>query len=62
MFVTHNLAIAAAMCSKLCVMKEGKIVERGDSLSLLQNPQDPYTQMLINAVLPLPEFERGAGV
>ncbi|RUT43230.1 ABC transporter ATP-binding protein [Paenibacillus anaericanus] len=61
-FVTHNLAIAAAMCSKLCVMKEGKIVERGDSLSLLQNPQDPYTQMLINAVLPLPEFERSAGV
>ncbi|GGH38540.1 ABC transporter ATP-binding protein [Paenibacillus segetis] len=60
-FVTHNLAIASSMCSKLCVMKEGQIVERADSLSLLQNPQNPYTQMLINSVLPLPDFERGTG-
>ncbi|AET60177.1 ABC transporter ATP-binding protein [Paenibacillus terrae] len=56
-FVTHNLAIAATMCSKLCVMKEGQIVEHGNSLSLLQNPKNPYTQMLINSVLPLPELE-----
>lgn len=59
-FVTHNLAIAAALCSKLCVMKEGRIVEQGDTLSVLQNPQNPYTQMLINSVLPLPELE-GSG-
>ncbi len=56
-FVTHNLAIAAAMCSKLCVMKEGKIIEQGNTLSLLQNPQNPYTQMLMNSVLPVPELE-----
>lgn len=56
-FVTHNLAIAAAMCSKLCVMKEGRIVEQGDARALLQNPQDPYTQMLMNSVLPVPELE-----
>lgn len=56
-FVTHNLAIAATLCSKLCVMKQGRIVEHGDSLGLLQNPQDPYTQMLINSVLPLPKLE-----
>ncbi|WP_246317096.1 ABC transporter ATP-binding protein [Paenibacillus agri] len=61
-FVTHNLAIASTMCSTLCVMKEGQIVERGESLSLLQNPQHSYTQMLIHSVLPLPELERGAGV
>ncbi|MCM3699995.1 ABC transporter ATP-binding protein [Paenibacillus macerans] len=56
-FVTHNLAIAAALCSKLCVMKEGKIVEQGETYGLLQNPQDPYTQMLMNSVLPVPELE-----
>ncbi|WP_249043468.1 ABC transporter ATP-binding protein [Paenibacillus faecis] len=56
-FVTHNLAIAAAMCSKLCVMKEGRIVEQGEARALLQNPQDPYTQMLMNSVLPVPELE-----
>lgn len=59
-FVTHNLAIAAEMCSSLCVMKEGKIVEQGGTLSLLQNPQHPYTQMLIDSVLPVPELEGGA--
>lgn len=56
-FVTHNLAIAAALCSKLCVMKEGQIVEHDDTLRLLQNPTQPYTQMLLDSVLPLPELE-----
>ncbi len=56
-FVTHNLAIAAALCAKLCVMKAGQIVEEGNTLRLLQNPTNPYTQMLIDSVLPLPELE-----
>lgn len=56
-FVTHNLAIAAALCSKLCVMKEGQIVEHDDTLSLLQKPTNPYTRMLLDSVLPLPELE-----
>jgi len=61
-FVTHNLAIAATLCSKLCVMKQGQIVERGEALSLLQNPQHAYTQMLIDSVLPLPELEGSEGI
>ncbi|WMT41797.1 ABC transporter ATP-binding protein [Paenibacillus sp. D2_2] len=56
-FVTHNLAIAAALCSELCVMKEGQIVEHGNMLSLLQNPTHSYTRMLLDSVLPLPELE-----
>ncbi|MFM1655002.1 ABC transporter ATP-binding protein [Brevibacillus sp. B_LB10_24] len=56
-FVTHNLAIAASLCSKLCVMKAGQIVEEGNTLRLLQKPTNPYTQMLIDSVLPLPELE-----
>ncbi len=57
-FVTHNLAIASSLCSRLCVMKEGAILEQGDTLTLLQNPQNAYTQMLIQSVLPFPEIER----
>ncbi|AIQ58608.1 ABC transporter ATP-binding protein [Paenibacillus borealis] len=56
-FVTHNLAIAANLCSRLYVMKQGQIVEHGETLNLLQHPADPYTQMLIDSVLPLPELE-----
>lgn len=55
-FVTHNLAVAAAMCSRLAVMKKGEIVEHGSTLSVLQDPQNPYTQMLINSVLSVPEL------
>jgi ABC-type glutathione transport system ATPase component len=61
LFVTHNLAIASSMCSGLCVMKEGRIVEQGNTAALLQNPQEFYTRMLIEAVLPLPDQERSIG-
>lgn len=57
-FVTHNLAIASAMCAKLCVMKEGRVVEYGGTSDLLINPQNAYTRMLIDSVLPFPEMER----
>lgn len=56
-FVTHNLAIAGLLCSKLCVMKAGRVVEQGGSSDLLRNPSDPYTRMLIDSVLPLPALE-----
>jgi ABC-type glutathione transport system ATPase component len=61
LFVTHNLAIASSMCSALCVMKEGRIVEQGNASALLQNPRESYTHMLIEAVLPLPDQERSIG-
>ncbi|MEO3946272.1 ABC transporter ATP-binding protein [Gorillibacterium sp. CAU 1737] len=55
-FVTHNLAVTSSLCSRLYVMKEGRLVEEGETLPLLQNPQHPYTRMLIDSVLPLPEL------
>lgn len=59
-FVTHNLAIASSMCSRLCVMKQGRIVEQGETARVLQRPQHPYTKMLIGSVLPFPEIEGAA--
>lgn len=58
-FVTHNLAIAANLCSRLVVMKQGRIIEQGDTHSLLRHPAEAYTQMLMDSVLPLPELEGG---
>lgn len=54
-FVTHNLAIAAEMCSRLIVMKQGRVVEEGPAVDVLTAPRDPYTRMLIEAVLQLPD-------
>lgn len=59
-FVTHNLAIAANLCARLAVMKQGRIVEYGETPALLKHPAEAYTRMLIDSVLPLPELEGGA--
>ncbi|QUL57873.1 ABC transporter ATP-binding protein [Paenibacillus tritici] len=58
-FVTHNLAIAANLCSRLVVMKQGRMIEHGETHRLLRQPAEAYTQMLIDSVLPLPELEGG---
>ncbi len=56
-FVTHNLAVAAEMCSRLVVMKRGRVVEAGAAVDVLTEPSDPYTRTLIEAVLQLPDTE-----
>ena len=54
LFVTHNLAVAAGICSHLAVMHNGKIVETGKTKELLQHPKDDYTKMLLSAILRIP--------
>ncbi|MDF1749222.1 MAG: ABC transporter ATP-binding protein [Alphaproteobacteria bacterium] len=47
--ITHDLGLAAQYCDRIIVMKDGKIVEAGDPLSLFHNPQHPYTRKLVDA-------------
>ena len=49
LFITHDLGIMRKVADRVCVMRNGKIVERGDVDSILKNPQHPYTQALIAA-------------
>lgn len=49
-FITHDLAVVANMADSLLVMKDGKVVERGETQSIFANPQHPYTQNLLKAV------------
>ena len=53
-FVTHNLAVAAGICSHLAVMHHGKIVERAATKEILLTPKDEYTKMLLSAILRIP--------
>ena len=49
LFVTHDLGVARFFCDRIAVMNGGQIVELGETESVFQNPQHPYTQSLLNA-------------
>ena len=49
LFITHDLAAAASLCSRALVMAEGRIVEDTTMQELLRNPQHPYARRLVQA-------------
>jgi len=49
LFITHDLGIVRRVADKVCVMKDGEIVEAGRTIELFDNPQHPYTQKLLAA-------------
>ena len=49
-FISHDLAITAQIADEIVVMYKGQIFEKGLSSEILENPQHPYTQLLINAI------------
>jgi peptide/nickel transport system ATP-binding protein len=48
--ITHDLAVAAKMCSRLIVMYRGSVVEEGHSSDIVSAPSHPYTKSLISAI------------
>jgi peptide/nickel transport system ATP-binding protein len=61
LYITHDLAVARYMSSRLAVMYLGKIVEIGPTEEVLQRPIHPYTRALLAAVpVPDPQTQREA--
>ncbi|WP_375748682.1 ABC transporter ATP-binding protein [Vibrio sp. HN007] len=50
MYITHDIATARYFAEKTAVMYVGHMVEWGESDSVTQNPQHPYSQLLLSAV------------
>jgi ABC-type dipeptide/oligopeptide/nickel transport system ATPase component len=48
--ITHNFGIIRGIADKVAVMYRGKLVEFGESASVLKTPQNPYTKALIDCV------------
>ncbi len=48
--ITHNFGIIRGLADKVAVMFRGRIVEYGDTESVLRTPQHPYTQALIECI------------
>ncbi|TMV06783.1 ABC transporter ATP-binding protein [Ruegeria sediminis] len=49
LFITHDLGIVRRIADRVCVMKDGEIVETGATAEIFGNPQHPYTKKLLAA-------------
>jgi microcin C transport system ATP-binding protein len=49
LFITHDLGIVRKIADRVCVMKEGQIVEQGPVKRVYETPEHPYTKALLEA-------------
>ncbi|MFD2228653.1 ABC transporter ATP-binding protein [Alkalimarinus sediminis] len=49
LFISHDLAVVKALSHRVMVMKQGEVVEYGDSHQIFDSPKEAYTQTLIEA-------------
>ena len=54
LFITHDLAVVRAMAHRVVVMKDGCIVEAGETEALFAGPREAYTRELLAAALEAP--------
>jgi peptide/nickel transport system permease protein len=58
LFITHDFGVVSEICDRVAVMKDGEIVETGETQAVLSDPQHAYTQRLIACVPELGTGER----
>ncbi len=58
LLITHDFGVVAQVCDRVAVMKDGAIVEQGETRAILNAPQHDYTRRLIACV---PELGEGHG-
>ena len=59
LFISHNLQVVRHVAHRVAVMYEGRIVELGRREAIYEEPQHPYTRLLLSAI---PTGARGADV
>ena len=50
LYISHNLAEIAKICDEILIMKNGEIIEFGDTYNIFNNPKESYTKILLEAV------------
>jgi len=51
LLVSHDLGVVRMLADRTIVMLDGRVVERGLTDQVLEDPQDPYTQELVHSML-----------
>ena len=51
LFISHDLKVVRALANEVIVMRDGVVVERGPTIDIFNNPQEPYTKALLAAAL-----------
>jgi ABC-type microcin C transport system duplicated ATPase subunit YejF len=59
LLISHNLAVVDQLCERCMVLRDGEVVEEGDTAQVLDDPQHPYTRELRAAVPEIPETTQG---
>ena len=54
LYITHDVATAYQISDKIIVLYKGRVVEAGDTKSIVDNPKHPYTESLISSI-PVPD-------
>jgi oligopeptide/dipeptide ABC transporter ATP-binding protein len=60
LFITHDLSLMRNVASRVAIMYLGKICEVARAAEFFQNPQHPYTQMLLSSIPVVSEEEEAA--
>ena len=50
LFITHDLRVAAQICDRIAVMRQGQLVELDRAATIFYHPQHEYTRRLIDSV------------
>lgn len=50
LFISHDLGVVNRLCDRVYVMLDGRVVEEGPTVTLLERPTHPYTRRLLDAV------------
>ena len=48
-FISHDLRVVYQICKKVVILRQGKVMEKGDVDEIYNNPKDSYTKELLEA-------------